>query len=235
MKNRLFKLTLFLLLGAVLTIGISWGLSGRSITRSIWQTADQGYSYYFGSGHDYALKVYRSKRVGVVRIRASIAVRSSFLLILGPRHAVEDLIPSWMSWDEEAITLPDYQRKEIIVEASGWPALALCGRSTAVWHNKTDKSFFEYDRTGVLLRPSNGDNTAWSTTWRLIPLMPMWPGFAVNTLFYSAIIWLFAFAPFKLRRYVRHKRGRCIKCAYDLRSDFSAGCPECGWGREAEG
>ena len=31
-----------------------------------------------------------------------------------------------------------------------------------------------------------------------------------------------------------NRRGHCIKCGYDLRGDFSGGCPECGWQREAE-
>jgi hypothetical protein len=30
----------------------------------------------------------------------------------------------------------------------------------------------------------------------------------------------------------RINRGHCPHCAYDLLSDFSRGCPECGWGRE---
>ncbi|MCH8316234.1 MAG: hypothetical protein IIA64_09700 [Planctomycetes bacterium] len=64
-----------------------------------------------------------------------------------------------------------------------------------------------------------------------MPLRPASLGFAGNTFFYAAILWL-PFAPFQLRRYVRVKRGHCIKCGYDLRGDFSAGCPECGWRRE---
>ena len=42
--------------------------------------------------------------------------------------------------------------------------------------------------------------------------------------------------PFILRRYRLFMpfrvRGRCPKCAYDLRGDTDEGCPECGWGRE---
>ncbi len=66
----------------------------------------------------------------------------------------------------------------------------------------------------------------------LLPLYPIWPGFVINTLFYAAILWLVAFAPLKFRRYLRHKRGQCIQCGYDLRRDVSAGCPECGWRRK---
>ncbi len=66
-----------------------------------------------------------------------------------------------------------------------------------------------------------------------VPVRPIWPGFAINTIFYATILWL-PFAPFQLQRYVRVKRGHCIKCGYDLRGGFSAGCPECGWQRASE-
>ena len=66
-----------------------------------------------------------------------------------------------------------------------------------------------------------------------ILLRPVWPGFAINTVVYAAILWLLALAPFTARRMIRHRRGRCRKCGYDLRGDFSASCPECGWRREA--
>ncbi len=65
----------------------------------------------------------------------------------------------------------------------------------------------------------------------MLPLRPIWPGFAVNTAFYAVILWLLLRGPFALRRYVRWKRGHCIKCGYDLRGKFDAGCPECGWNR----
>ncbi len=52
-------------------------------------------------------------------------------------------------------------------------------------------------------------------------------------MFYAALLWLLVFGPFTARRFIRRKRGRCINCGYDLRGDFSAGCSECGWRREA--
>ena len=60
-----------------------------------------------------------------------------------------------------------------------------------------------------------------------VPTSPIWPGFAINTIFYATILWL-PFAPFQLRRYVRVKRGLCINCGYDLRGAEHAVCPECG-------
>ncbi len=63
---------------------------------------------------------------------------------------------------------------------------------------------------------------------RLLPLHPLWPGFAINTIFYAAILWLLTLGPFTARRIIRHKRNRCINCGYDLRGAEHEVCPECG-------
>ena len=61
---------------------------------------------------------------------------------------------------------------------------------------------------------------------RYVPVRPLWPGFAINTLFYAAILWLLFAAPFALRRRRRIKRGLCPKCAYPVGTN--ARCTECG-------
>ena len=59
-----------------------------------------------------------------------------------------------------------------------------------------------------------------------VPLRPVWPNFAVNTLFYAAILWLLIPGPFVLRRFIRVRRGLCPACAYPRgESDV---CSECG-------
>ncbi len=61
---------------------------------------------------------------------------------------------------------------------------------------------------------------------RVLPLRPLWPGFAVNTLVFAASLWFLICGPFALRRHIRTKRGRCGKCGYPKgRSDV---CSECG-------
>src|SRR5204863_9181926 len=64
--------------------------------------------------------------------------------------------------------------------------------------------------------------------FRVLLLRPIWPGFAINTIFYAAILWLLFVAPFKLRRWRRIKRNHCVKCNYDLRGTTHQRCPECG-------
>ena len=63
-------------------------------------------------------------------------------------------------------------------------------------------------------------------TLRAIPIRPVFPGFAVNTLFYAAVLWLLIPGPFVLRRFIRVKRGRCPACAYPIGQ--SDACSECG-------
>ena len=62
--------------------------------------------------------------------------------------------------------------------------------------------------------------------FRAVPIRPIWPGFAVNTLFYAAVLWALVCGRFALRRLIRLKRGLCPNCAYSTgESDV---CSECG-------
>ncbi len=55
---------------------------------------------------------------------------------------------------------------------------------------------------------------------------PVWPGFAINTLFYAGILWVMFAAPFALRGRKRIKHGLCPACAYPVGE--SEVCTECG-------
>ncbi len=72
---------------------------------------------------------------------------------------------------------------------------------------------------------SPGGGISWPNA---LPLCPVWPRFAVNTLFYAAILWLLIPGPFALRRLIRRRRGLCPACGYDLRHGEHEACPECG-------
>ena len=70
--------------------------------------------------------------------------------------------------------------------------------------------------------------TKWgrSPSARLLLLRPLWPGFMLNTLLYAAALWFVFFAPFKLRRHLRTRRGLCPACGYPVGG--AAVCSECG-------
>ncbi len=60
----------------------------------------------------------------------------------------------------------------------------------------------------------------------VFPVLPIWPGFAINTMFYGGVPWLLVCGPFEFRRYRRRKRGLCVHCAYPI--GMSDVCTECG-------
>ena len=62
----------------------------------------------------------------------------------------------------------------------------------------------------------------------IISYETIWPGFAINTLFYATALWLLIAGPFVLRRFLRLRRGLCPKCAYPMGE--SSVCTECGCG-----
>jgi hypothetical protein len=70
-----------------------------------------------------------------------------------------------------------------------------------------------------------------------VPHHAAWPGITVNTLVFAPLVALLHFLVVVPRRFItevaRVRRGACIRCGYDLGYDFRAGCPECGWRREA--
>lgn len=109
---------------------------------------------------------------------------------------------------------------------------------------------------GVGRTPSEiGTHGLWRVRWtkwfadsplgaRGLPLVPLWPGFAIDSLLYASASWLLiniAWIPGRIRRRIRAHRGQCVGCGYDLRgsreirgirgrgqnSDQNR-CPECG-------
>lgn len=67
-----------------------------------------------------------------------------------------------------------------------------------------------------------------------LPLIPLWTGFAFNTLFYGAIGWTLFGGPFAYRRWRRARSGGCVTCGYDRTGlAHNAICPECGAASQA--
>ena len=62
--------------------------------------------------------------------------------------------------------------------------------------------------------------------WHTLPMKPLWPGFAFNTIFYAAMLWVVFFVPGIVKRRVRRRRGLCPACAYPVGT--SDVCTECG-------
>jgi len=78
---------------------------------------------------------------------------------------------------------------------------------------------------GLWLRSSRSGVVTFSRNLSM-PARPLWPGFAINTLFYAGVLWVLLAGPFALRRMIRKRRGRCAQCAYPIGQ--SPVCTECG-------
>ncbi len=64
-----------------------------------------------------------------------------------------------------------------------------------------------------------------------LPVQLLLWGTVVNSLFWATASLVLFMAFQFMRRGTRLWRGRCPKCAFDLRGCVSGGCPECGWSR----
>lgn len=113
---------------------------------------------------------------------------------------------------------------QLLVYQAGWP-----------WRSM-------YGWTGIGVTPTEiGRHRLWRPQWMRqsslfavaathgLPTGLLWPGFALDTLFYAALgasLWLVFTIPFALRRWRRAKRGLCRACAYPMGT--SDVCTECG-------
>ncbi len=113
------------------------------------------------------------------------------------------------------LTLQSSDAEWIFEAMSGWPMLAMNYRST---DGGRAGGTIVADVITINKRTVLGPDA--------FPLRPIWPGFAANTVFYAAILWLLIPGPFVLRRFVRQRRGLCPACAYPM--GLSSTCTECG-------
>jgi hypothetical protein len=100
---------------------------------------------------------------------------------------------------------------------AGWPLHCLAGE----WFNNNPP--VKALSTPALLKPAR---PLFLGNDRVLPLDSIWPGFAINTLFHAAILWLLFAGPGTVRRNRRIRRGLCPACAYPVGE--SNVCTECG-------
>ena len=229
MKHRLFKLALFLLLGAIVNVAVAWssamwfsqintklnpsfdGLSWDGKNYELWTT-----TRYETNG---SLRVvsswnYFNPDIPVITTGFVFRERSDFVPASFP--SAESQVPNWAVFlRPDSIDQTEYGSYNFVVDARGWPLLSMWGG------HKRIRTFFRFIESGAKRRSSESaepipiraillsfdekpgrysDHTS-----RFLPLSPLWLGFAINTIFYATILWL-PFAPFQLRRYLRVKR-----------------------------
>jgi hypothetical protein len=209
----LLRVAAFLLLivaGAIANVAVAWGCAAWSPLTVVLEkvpTADEGWLNSL-SRDDWSWRT--SCGIGYQEFRRVELLRR------------RDEVQSGADMQQTVALFSASQTDAPWLVRSGWPCFAVISDM-----NLIDSSDRRY--------PTGWKVAGWlpgvdQYSHRRLSVVPIWPGFAINTLFYAVILWMLFAAPFALRRRRRVKRGLCPKCAYDLRGRAaeSDACPECG-------
>ena len=172
MKRRLTKLALFLVFGAVVNLAVAWVIA--------WRTGP----ILLYAGH-------------------TVEIEPSSVASLWKHHTRA----GWPELPGSSTLQKVYGRSELIIHAPR-------PDPSADW---TSMSVTRYE-VGLPMRSVASISISWSVAgntgteikdgWKMgapfpiVPYMPHWPGFAVNTVFYAPILWLL-FVLIKARRKIR--------------------------------
>lgn len=253
MKQYRSKLIVFLVLGTCVNITVAWGCAYWIIPfRGYIQPSQNPIVFSFCAiGETWPRRIFQTiSQPGSTTIiwwnelrdPMSYIHEQKTLTTYFPNYYEQALAPTWSS-----VGFDDVQSRgakgswSAIVEcAQGWPFLALKCVTEMSYDSDVKKYKITKIGSGIELQDKawpkkigwENWNTGPTPDYAILPLRPIWPGFAINTIFYASLLWLVTLGPFTARKVIRRKRGFCIECGYDLRGDFSTGCPECGFGRE---
>ena len=121
-----------------------------------------------------------------------------------------------------------FERSFFWITTYGWPFAATSAHQTMI-----DGAYSGLSVTSETieswLRLDQPTQDRLRTTASALAIEPIWPGFALNSIFYAAIYALTTLGLFAFIRRRRMKRNHCVNCNYNL-AGLAAGapCPECG-------
>jgi hypothetical protein len=238
----LLKFAVFLLLGVIMNVAVAWGCA---LCLAVPRNDDGAVAVTVSNGESWWVDMARVLSVGCVQQEGMAALRKiahgedgatrvSYRRgyfrnsATGARDSFGDgnlAIVRAAPWSRIGSHTSGEHRTYIDSEvAAGWPAVSLWGS----------------------VREFNGGERYVHGSWSLalpgfrqspkglfgvdstLPLRPIWPGFAINSIFYAALLWALWFAPGKIRRMLRIRRGCCPACGYKIAPGVGNKCSECG-------
>jgi hypothetical protein len=227
MKSRsrtiITRVIVFLLLGAILNVAVAWGCAiGLNSTvgkSSVLKKA-------LASGTWWAQSSSRAGACVYVIIRDDTGATTR----IGLGHAPDDLLP-WCCKTafESRVETKEASHEYRTIDTRGWPFTCMWSERLQ-WLSTRGSVNAEAVMGGIpYVTPVRKRGIIrYKEDARTIPLRIIWPGFAINTIFYAAILGLLFFAPGPIRRFIRVKRHRCAACGYRIAEGVGPVCSECG-------
>lgn len=212
MRSVVPRIIAYLLLGVGLNVAFAWAF-----------VATQGRAKF-----DW--KPYRNPRTGnpvaffaIKRTGTEWVVGCGRPGSLIDRNPTVGTYPKSPWWPPEAVTFDD----GACAVAAGWPLLSMSSwRTVSVSELPGDEGIHvaRSQHWGIVL--SDTAKGGWEEFPAVLPLRPLWTGFAGNALLYAATVAMTIenFAGARRRR--RRSRGLCHKCSYPVGP--TQRCPECG-------
>ena len=228
MKRRLLIIAVFLLAGAVVNVAVAWGIAVL-VTEFQSEVRAQLVRYPAGGGWWHRVIDNRGFGSRLRELRGRV------------RRQVEDEVPTtidvtdWAQPYRGRLKRPPknpYPSRAVTVDRLEWSLLGYYGSEQDTWVVSEQARGWPCLSMSGALRATTVSERRPSQCWSLtigmtaLPLRPIWPGFAVNTIFYAVVLWMLCYSALALRRFIRVRRGLCPTCAYPMGE--SSVCSECG-------
>lgn len=225
-KRALIQFCIYIAFGTAMTIVVAWTLTvfvdvpGEYLSwRYIGRSSDQQRAWL----------TIIEKRIGRYRVE-----RFYDELEDGAANGAELPVLNAPRWSRELAAPSGFEALDMgnsyVDDASGWPLLCLVTHVEDSLEATSGDPPFSMQSSVSWGIPFEWVSTG--TVYRALPLKPLVLGFVANVLVFALGAWGIVRGCRAARHYGRRLQGMCPSCEYDLRGDFSVGCPECGWRRK---
>lgn len=232
MRRTVFFVSLLVVLGVTTTVAVAWCYAGMSQpvlakNRLSWWT-----KWGWSQGNGWIVREWQGpgKRARLIKVMKE-----------KPFSNGEPFKPPyWSAANEQATS----NSGTIFEDERGWPFLSL----RCAWMHEEPFSLpnepihgglaigaFEPEwlvkRQQTMMSVHPDFDYVYIDEHRALPLIPNWIGFIGSSIFYI-LVWAAIISAFGgitlVRRWLRRRKGKCLRCGYFLKMLTSKTCPECG-------